>query len=162
IEFHLGRLSEAVLWGLEVHLANCPRCEAALQRLETRTDDVVAAIRRPAPARDPPVATLRLPEPPADPDRPAVPGYEVLGALGRAVQHAHDRGVVHRDLKPANVLLAADGTPKVTDFGLAKTLDAGAPLTRSGAVAGTPEYMAPEQAVGATARVGPAADIYAL
>jgi tetratricopeptide (TPR) repeat protein len=65
-------------------------------------------------------------------------------------------------LKPANVLLAADGTPKVTDFGLAKRLDAGPGLTRTGAILGTPSYMAPEQAGGRPERVGPAADIYAL
>jgi serine/threonine-protein kinase len=91
---------------------------------------------------------------------------ELLQTLARAVQAAHERGVVHRDLKPANVLLAADGTPKITDFGLAKRLagaDGEAPTgrTRTGAILGTPGYMAPEQAAGAK-DVGPAADIYAL
>src|SRR5205807_274257 len=69
----------------------------------------------------------------------------LLGRLARAVQHAHEQGVVHRDLKPANVLLA-DGEPKVTDFGLAKRTDADDGLSRTGAVLGTPAYMAPEQA----------------
>jgi hypothetical protein len=82
--------------------------------------------------------------------------------LARAVQAAHDKGVVHRDLKPANVLLADDGEPKITDFGLAKKLDADAGQTRTGAVMGTPSYMAPEQAGGKTAEMGPACDTYAL
>jgi hypothetical protein len=86
----------------------------------------------------------------------------LVETLARAVQAAHERHIVHRDLKPANVLLAADGTPKVTDFGLAKKLDAGDNPTVSGAILGTPSYMAPEQAGGRSKEVGPAADVYAL
>jgi serine/threonine-protein kinase len=95
---------------------------------------------------------------------------ELVETLARAMEAAHERGFVHRDLKPANVLLTADGTPKVTDFGLAKQLaidlDAGpaACETVSGAIIGTPSYMAPEQAWGKSKirTVGPAADLYAL
>jgi serine/threonine-protein kinase len=75
---------------------------------------------------------------------------------------AHERGVLHRDLKPANVLLTEDGTPKITDFGLAKLLQEAEELTRSGAVLGTPSYMAPEQAGGQPGRVSRAVDVYGL
>jgi tetratricopeptide (TPR) repeat protein len=85
---------------------------------------------------------------------------ELLRTLAQAMQHAHERGIVHRDLKPANILFADDGTPKIVDFGLARCLDDAAPLTASGAIVGTPAYMAPEQANGTVA--GPAADIWAL
>jgi eukaryotic-like serine/threonine-protein kinase len=79
------------------------------------------------------------------------------------VYAAHQRGVLHRDLKPANILLTKDNVPKITDFGLAKRIeekDHG--QTRTGAILGTPSYMAPEQAMGRAKDVGPAADIYSL
>jgi WD40 repeat protein len=86
---------------------------------------------------------------------------DLVRTLARAVQAAHEAGIIHRDLKSANVLLTAEGTPKVTDFGLAKKLDE-ASQTQSGAIMGTPSYMAPEQASGRSKEVGPAADVYAL
>src|SRR5262245_37506449 len=127
---------------------------------------------------------------------PPVEAAVVLEALARAVQYAHEHGIVHRDLTPRNLLLAADDSssvvsrstlklghnvslgaglksehavgpplaaiPKISDFGLAKRLDADESLTHTGAIMGTPNYMAPEQAAGQSKRVGPAADIYGL
>jgi tetratricopeptide (TPR) repeat protein len=87
---------------------------------------------------------------------------QLVATLARAVQVAHQRDIIHRDLKPANVLLTADGTPKIADFGLAKRLDLPSGQTVSGAVMGTPQYMAPEQASGKSHKIGPAADVYAL
>jgi hypothetical protein len=89
----------------------------------------------------------------------------LVETLAGAMQAAHDKGVIHRDLKPANVLMTEDGTPKVTDFGLAKKLDE-AGQTGSSVIMGTPSYMAPEQAGykpdAQARRIGPAADVYAL
>jgi serine/threonine-protein kinase len=84
----------------------------------------------------------------------------IVAAVARAVQHAHENGVVHRDLKPSNVLLDSDGQPHVTDFGLARRVEGGESLTRTGAIVGTPSYMAPEQAEGK--RATPSSDIYSL
>jgi WD40 repeat protein/predicted Ser/Thr protein kinase len=87
---------------------------------------------------------------------------ELIRDLAEAVQHAHEQGIVHRDLKPGNVLLSDSGVAKITDFGLAKLVDAERGHTRTGAVLGSPSYMAPEQAAGKARIIGPAADIYAL
>ncbi len=93
------------------------------------------------------------------PLREAVALVEVLA---RAMHYVHQRHIVHRDLKPGNVLLGADGTPKLTDFGLAKRLDQVSQHTPDGAMLGTPGYMAPEQARGDVKAIGPATDVYAL
>jgi serine/threonine-protein kinase len=83
-------------------------------------------------------------------------------ALADAMHLAHSRNLVHRDLKPANVLLAEDGTPRITDFGLVRRLDDDSGQTWAGALLGTPAYMAPEQAEGRAHAAGPPADLYAL
>ena len=90
----------------------------------------------------------------------------------RAIAHAHRCGVLHRDIKPSNILIDPDGRPYVTDFGLAKRItptggSAGHPedfaaLTNSGAILGTPSYMAPEQAAGQRGEISPATDVYSL
>jgi WD40 repeat protein len=94
---------------------------------------------------------------------PMAPGEAaaLLAPLARAIHAAHAKGVLHRDLKPANVLLAEDGTPKITDFGLARSLG-DTVRTTTGAILGTPSYMSPEQAGGKSKEIGPACDIYAL
>jgi serine/threonine protein kinase len=86
----------------------------------------------------------------------------LIEVLAQAMHAAHQRGLVHRDLKPGNILLTAAGTPKVADFGLAKQLDRNLAHTQSGAVLGTPSYMAPEQAAGRSREIGPTTDVYAL
>ncbi len=94
--------------------------------------------------------------------QPAAQAAQLVETLARAMQVAHQHDIIHRDLKPHNILLTADGHPKIADFGLAKRQNTGASQTQSGALMGTPSYMAPEQARGRTREVGPPADIYAL
>jgi WD40 repeat protein/tetratricopeptide (TPR) repeat protein len=119
---------------------------------------------------------------------PPQPAAQLLEVLAQAIHYAHQQGIVHRDLKPANVLLSnvqcqephaqcptpllgdpgpltfdiGHWTPKITDFGLAKRVQGANGLTQSGALVGTPSYMAPEQAWGKPGEVGPAVDVYAL
>ena len=87
----------------------------------------------------------------------------IMLKVARAVEHAHQHGVLHRDLKPGNIILDQDGEPHLTDFGVAKLIEGDSSgLTASGAVIGTPSYMAPEQAAGAGKRITTAGDIYSL
>ena len=86
----------------------------------------------------------------------------LMAAVARAVEHLHRQGVLHRDLKPSNILLDAEGQPLVTDFGLAKVFSSDSEATATGVIAGTPSYMAPEQASGRRAAVGSASDVYSL
>jgi serine/threonine protein kinase/tetratricopeptide (TPR) repeat protein len=87
---------------------------------------------------------------------------ELVAKVSRAVEYAHSRGILHRDLKPGNILLDGRGEPLVSDFGLAKWLDASSDLTRTLTIFGTPGYIAPEQAHGPAASLKPTADIYSL
>src|SRR5437870_10095745 len=87
---------------------------------------------------------------------------QLMAKVARAIEYAHGRGILHRDLKPGNILLDGRGEPLVSDFGLAKSLDANNDLTKSLTTFGTPGYIAPEQAEGAPADLTPAADIYSL
>jgi hypothetical protein len=100
----------------------------------------------------------RLRDGPFDPRAAA----ELVRHLTAGLDATHRVGLVHCDLKPANVLLAADGTPKLADFGLARRYDDADRQTRTGTVRGTPSYMAPEQAAGKVGEFGPGVDVYAL
>lgn len=93
-------------------------------------------------------------------DLPAAAG--LIETLARAVQYANEQGFIHCDLKPTNVLIDRDGTPRITDFGLARQSAQASDLTTSGAVLGTPSYMAPEQASGDRKAIGPATDVHGL
>ena len=96
--------------------------------------------------------------------RPLAPkrAARYVRCIAEAIHYAHERGILHRDLKPSNILIDTDDQPRITDFGLAKRLDADSSLTLSGAVLGSPSFMPPEQAVGRRGAVGRASDVYAL
>ena len=100
----------------------------------------------------------RLDGTPWQPERAA----RLVEALAQGMAEAHRRGIVHRDLKPSNVLITTGGTPKITDFGLAKALGINSGVTLTESILGSPSYMAPEQAEGRARQAGPAADLYAL
>ena len=85
-----------------------------------------------------------------------------MAKVARAIAYAHDKGILHRDLQPGNILLDGNGEPLVSDFGLAKLLDAGSDLTRTLTTFGTPGYIAPEQAESAAGDLAPTADVYSL
>jgi serine/threonine-protein kinase len=86
----------------------------------------------------------------------------LMTTLARALDYAHERGFLHCDLKPSNILLDHEGRPHVTDFGLAKRTSEDSSLSVSGAILGTPSYMAPEQVSGARGALGPTTDVYGL
>ncbi|HAF72666.1 MAG TPA: serine/threonine protein kinase, partial [Corynebacterium variabile] len=90
---------------------------------------------------------------------PEVMALDLLTQAATGLQAIHDRGLVHRDIKPGNLMITADGLVKVTDFGIAKAASA-VPLTRTGMVVGTAQYVSPEQAQGHD--VGPTSDVYSL
>jgi serine/threonine protein kinase len=93
---------------------------------------------------------------------PARRAASYLKTIAEAIHYAHSKGILHRDLKPSNILVDIVDQPRVTDFGLAKQLDAKNDLTITGEVLGSPNFMSPEQAAGNRKTVGPATDVYSL
>ena len=93
---------------------------------------------------------------------PPIEAAQLMLGICDAISYAHDHGVIHRDLKPANVLIDSSGNTRVTDFGLAKRVEAVRDLTQTGQVLGTPAYMPPEQAAGRVSEIGRLSDVYSL
>ena len=87
---------------------------------------------------------------------------ELVAKVARTVHYAHEHGILHRDIKPGNILLDAKGEPQLTDFGLARLVEAESTITRTLEVMGTPSYMAPEQAAGEHTKISKATDVYGL
>ena len=105
----------------------------------------------------PSLASL-LADGPLPPERAA----EIARDVARAMSTAHRQQIIHRDLKPANILMESDGSPRITDFGVCKSLAAASDLTAGGEMIGTPHYMPPEQASVADDPIGPTADVYSI
>jgi TolB-like protein len=89
-------------------------------------------------------------------------GAELVAKVARTVHYAHEHGILHRDIKPGNILLDRNGEPHLTDFGLARLVEAESTITRTREALGTPSYMAPEQAAGEQRRLSNATDVYGL
>src|SRR5262249_13709145 len=87
---------------------------------------------------------------------------ELIAKVARTVHYAHEHGILHRDIKPGNILLDRNGEPHLTDFGLARLVEAESTVTGTLEVLGTPSYMAPEQAAGETTKLGKPTDVYGL
>lgn len=87
---------------------------------------------------------------------------ELIAKVARTVHYAHEHGILHRDIKPGNILLDQNGEPHLTDFGLARLVEAESTVTATLDVLGTPSYMAPEQASGGATKVSKATDVYGL